>query len=159
MANKHMQRRTTQHDDFQKEEIQRPKQQDEPQKEILMAAERLQTSDNQLKQHRKAREEVLRELPETTTQDDFQKLIRAEKDKQHMHKQDGNWQAVEECIKETRSLASRQKHLGELEQRECEEYLECEQQIRSINHMMNVAEVNTVQSVQEQKESRNKNRH
>ena len=151
MVNRHMQRRTTQHDDFQKEEIQRPKQQDEPQKEILMAAERLQTSDNQFKQHRKAREEVLRELPETTTQDDFQKLIRAEKDKQHMHKQDGNWQAVEECIRETRSLASRQKHLGELEQREFEEYLECEQQIRSINHMMNVTEVNTVQSVQEQK--------
>ena len=151
MANKHMQRRTTQHDDFQKEEIQRPKQQDESQKEILMAAERLQTSDNRLKQHRKAREEVLGDLPETTTQDDFQKLIRAEKDRQHMHKQDGNWQAVEECIKETQSLASRQKHLGELEQRECEEYLECEQQIRSINHMMNVAEVNTVQSVQEQK--------
>ena len=68
-----------------------------------------------------------------------------------MHKRKGNWQAVEECMKETQSLASRQKHLGELEQRECEEYLECEQQIRSINHRMNVAEVNTVQSVQEQK--------
>ena len=73
MANKHAQRRTTQHDNFQEEEIQRPKQQDESQKEILMAAERLQTSDNRLKQHRRAREKVLKELPKTTTQDDFQK--------------------------------------------------------------------------------------
>ena len=134
----------TQHDDFRKEEIQRPKQQDEFQKEILMAAERLQASDNRFKQHRKAREEVLKELPKTTTQDDFQKLIRAEKDRQHMYTQDRNWQAVDECMRETLSLASRQRELGELEQREFEEYLECEQQIRSINHMMNVTEVNTL---------------
>ena len=67
-----------------------------------------------------------------------------------MYTQDRNWQAVDECMRETLSLASRQRELGELEQREFEEYLECEQQIRSINHMMNVTEVNTVQSVQEQ---------
>ena len=69
-----------------------------------------------------------------------------------MYTQDHDWQAVDECMREIRSLASRQRKLGELGKREMEEYLECEQQIRSINHKMNVAEVNTVQSVQEQNE-------
>ena len=53
-------------------------------------------------------------------------------------------------MREIKSLASRQRKLGELEQLEIEECLECEQQIRSINHKMNVTEVNHVQSVQEQ---------
>jgi hypothetical protein len=51
---------------------------------------------------------------------------------------------------EIKSLASRQTRLGELEQWETKKYMECEEQIRSINHKMNVAEVNDVQSVQEQ---------
>ena len=106
ILNKHTQKRTTQHDDFQKEEIQKPKQQDEFQKEILMAAERLQASDNRFKQHRNAREEVLKELPKTTTQDDFQKLIRAEKDRQHMYTQDRNWQAVDELVHERDPISS-----------------------------------------------------
>ena len=51
---------------------------------------------------------------------------------------------------EIKSLAKRQKLLGELEQMETEKCLECEEQIRAFNHTMNVTEVNDVQSVQEQ---------
>ena len=51
---------------------------------------------------------------------------------------------------EIKSLASRQTRLGELEQQETEKYMELEEQIRSINHKMNVAEVNDVQSAEEQ---------
>ena len=92
----------------------------------------------------------MRGLPETTTINDFQGLIRAEKDKQHVYTQDRDWPAVTECMTEIKSLASRQTRLGELEQQETEKYMELEEQIRSINHKMNVAEVNDVQSAEEQ---------
>ena len=128
----------------------KPRQQDDFQKEIQAATERQQTSDDQLKHHRKSQEGVLRGLPMTTTTNDFQRFIRAEKDKQHVYTQDQDWPAVNECMMEIKSLASRQTRLGELEQMEAEKYMECEEQIRSINHKMNVAEVNDVQSVQEQ---------
>ena len=52
---------------------------------------------------------------------------------------------------EVKSLASRQARLGELEHREVEKYLECKLQIRSINHRINVTEVNNAQSIQKRK--------
>ena len=51
---------------------------------------------------------------------------------------------------EIRSLAERQRTLGELKQTETEKYLECEEQIRAINHIMNVTEVKDIQNVEEQ---------
>jgi hypothetical protein len=130
-------------------ELQKDAVQDEFQKEILMAAERLQVSDNQLEQHRKAQEDILEGLPKTTTWKDFQKFIRDARDRKHVYTQDENWTAAEECMMEVKSLVSRQARLGELEHREKEEYMECELQIRAINHQINRMEVNNVQDMQE----------
>ena len=76
-----------------------------------------------------------------------------------MYTQDRDWQAVDACMREIRSLASRQRKLGVLGQLEMEEYLECEQQIRSINYRMKVAGVYNVQSVQEQIGFEKQNKH
>ena len=86
----------------------------------------------------------------STTTYDFQRFIRDQKDKQHMYTQDQDWPAVKECMTEIRSLAERQRSLGELKQTETEKYLECEEQIRAINHIMNVMEVQDIQNVEEQ---------
>ena len=51
---------------------------------------------------------------------------------------------------EVKSLASRQARLGELGQIEAQECLECGHQISPINHKMNIAEVDSAQSLQEQ---------
>ena len=92
------------------------------------------------------REGVLGVLPMTTTTDDFQRFVRDEKDKQHVHnyvhEQNRNWTTISECIMEVQDLARRQTRLGELEQIRSEKYMECEQQIRSINHIMNVTSGN-----------------
>ena len=128
----------------------KPRQQDDFQNEIQVIKERRQTADNQLKQHQKSKEDVLRGLPKTTTIDGFQGLIRDEKDKQHVYKQDRDWSAADQCKMEIKSLASRQTRLGELEQQETEKHMELEEQIRSINHRINVTEVNDVQSAEEQ---------
>ena len=135
MSSKHqtqreLQKRPRQQDDFQKNELQKkPRQQDDFKFEIQAAIERQQKADDQLKYHRKSQEEVLRGLITTTTTNDFQRFIRAERDKQHMYTQDQDLPAVNECMTEIKSLAKRQKLLGGLEQMKTDEYLECEQQI------------------------------
>ena len=120
MSSKHqtqreLQKRPRQQDGFQKDELQKkPRQQNDFEFEIQSAIERQQKMDDQLKHHWKSREEVLRGLPMSTTTDDFQRFIRDEKDKHHMYTQDQDWPAVKECMTETRSLAKRQRWLGEL---------------------------------------------
>ena len=94
--------------------MQKPRQQDGLRREIQVATEWQQTSDSHLEQHRRLQEEVLKELPMTTTLEDFQKLIRAEKDKQHMYTQDQDWTSVIACMMKVKSLTSRQAGLGEL---------------------------------------------
>ena len=86
----------------------------------------------------------------TTRVENFQKFIRAEKDKQHMYTQDRYWTAVNECTMEVKSLARRQARLGELGLIEAEKYRECGHKIRSINHKMNITKVNSVQGLHEQ---------
>ena len=125
-------------------------QQDGFQEEIQVATEPQQTLGEQIEHHQTLRERILGALPMTTTTDDFQGLIRIEKDKQHMHEQDRNWTAVTECMTEVQDLSRRQARLGELEQIRLENCMACEEQIRSINHIMNITEVNDVKSVQEQ---------
>ena len=127
-----------------------PEQQDEFQEEIQVATKPQQTWREQIEHHQTLRERILGALPMTTTTDDFQGLIRIEKDKQHMHEQDRNWTAVTECMMEVQDLSRRQARLGELEQIRLENCMACEEQIRSINHIMNITEVNDVKSVQEQ---------
>ena len=61
-----------------------------------------------------------------------------------------NWTAVTECMMEVRDLSRRQVRLGELEQIRSENCMACEEQMRSINHKMNIAKVNDVKSVQQQ---------
>ena len=84
-----LQKKPRQQGDFQKDELQKkPRQQDDFEFEIQAAIERQQKTDNQIKYHRKSQEEVLGGLPMTTTTNNFQRFIRAERDKQHMYTQD-----------------------------------------------------------------------
>ena len=67
-----------------------------------------------------------------------------------MYTQDQERPALKECITGIRSLAERHRSLGELKPAETEKYLEREEQIRAINHIMNVTEVKDIQNVEEQ---------
>ena len=145
-----------------KRELQtKPRQQDEFQKEIQAATELQQSSDDQLKHHRTLQEGVLRGLPMTTTTvtSDFQRFIRVEKDEQHVYTQDQDWTTIKECMMEIKSLASRQTRLGELEQIESEKYLDCGQQIRAINHIMNVSKSMMSKMYKNKSNLINKSRH
>ena len=75
-----------------KRELQtKSRQQNEFQEEIQVATEPQQSPEgryeDQLKHHQILQEGVLRGLPMTTTTNDFQRLIRVEKDKQHVYAQ------------------------------------------------------------------------
>ena len=88
--------------------------------EVQRLDHKKQTLGEKIKQHRRAREEILKALPVTTTAEDFQNLIRIERDKQNMYPQAGDWETVEMCILEVEDLSRRQAryqyfdYLGEL---------------------------------------------
>ena len=122
-------------------------QQDGTREEIQVTTEPQQTLGEQIEHHQTLKKGILGTLSMMTTTDDFQELIRIEKDKQHMHAQERNWIAVTECIMEVQDLSRRQARLGELEQIRLENFIACEERIRSINHIMTITEVNDVKSV------------
>ena len=82
------------------------------------------------------------------TEDDFQGIIRAEKDKQRIHGQDKNWTAVAKCVSKNSDLSRRHARLGELERVRLENGVACKEQIGLIDHIMKITEVNDVNSVQ-----------
>ena len=119
------------------------RQQDGIQREVQMMTEPQQALEK-IKRHRIWREEILGVLPMTTAADDFQGLIRVEKDTQHVHAQDRGWPANGACMMEVEDLSRRQVKLGELEQIVSENCMACEERVRSINRVMNTAKVNDV---------------
>ena len=88
-------------------------------------------------------------LPQSTTEDDFQELIQAEKEKRHVHERERNWQAVADCVTQIEELPGRQTKLGELNKHAKENCMSCEEQIRTIQHSLNITGgINDVKSAQ-----------